>query len=940
LATATGRGLPALPTNGIDQKPKAETVESNPNMKITSTLLLVLLFLFLLVTASEALQPEIVYSFVSTNGATPVARLVQGSDGYLYGITTVGGTAGGFGTVFRASTNGALNTLVSFNNTNGAKPEAGLTLGSDGNFYGTTTFGGISNYGTIYKISTNGNLTLLASFLGTNGAYPRGTLALGIDGNFYGTTYGNPTGCGCGGFLSTDFNNGTIFRVSTNGVLTMLVAFNNANGAGPYAGLTLGNDGSFYGTTTVGGVGYGTVFKVTTNGVLTSLVSFNNSNGANPWAGLTLSSDGSFYGSTYSGGTNGGYGTLYNVTTNGLLTSLVSLANTNGANPYDPPTWGSDGKLYGTTMSSSSTAGTIFRMTTNGTLTKLVGFSSSSSGDNPLDSLILATDGIFYGTAQTGGASGDGTVFKTTTNGTLTAICSFTNLNGATPSTDLTLGPDGKLYGTTKYGGNTAAGFGGGAGQGGAGTLFSITTNGQLTQLHSFTGSGVGKSGALPVGRLVLDSSGNIYGTAQNGGRIGNGTVFKTTTNGTMTILISFTNVAGALPEAGLAFGSDGNLYGTTDNGGINSKGTVFMITTNGNQTLLFSFTSTNGFYPQAALTLGNDCNFYGTTSQGGNTNLNNGFGYGTVFRITPMGVLTTLISFNNTNGAQPQANLALGADGNFYGTTRDGGNLSLNSGYGYGTVFKITTNGALTTLVSFALTNGYWPQAGLSLGNDGNFYGTTTGGGDTNLNGGYGYGSVFKITTTGVLTTLANFNSSNGQTPNAGVTLGSDGNFYGTTAYGGAGGIGTIYRVGNPPFITIQPISRANLTNTTANFIVTAVGGLPLSYQWLKNNAPLSDTGNVSGSSTTTLNLASVSNSDKAGYSVAITNNYGAVTSSIATLAVLGSGGSLVSSLQVGALGAATAWTPFIKPPVMGYFPVVSVCCFASTQGSGGRRA
>ena len=154
-------------------------------------------------------------------------------------------------------------------------------------------------------------------------------------------------------------------------------------------------------------------------------------------------------------------------------------------------------------------------------------------------------------------------------------------------------------------------------------------------------------------------------------------------------------------------------------------------------QTLTF-FNGSNGMYP-SALTMGNDGNLYGTTSRGGNTNLNNGNGYGTVFQVTTNGILTTLVSFNGTNRENGQNGLTLGNDGNFYGTTFYGGSNNL------GTIFQMTTNGTLTTLVSFNANTGYG-AIGLTLGNDGNFYGTTGIGGNTNLNSGYGYGTVFRL--------------------------------------------------------------------------------------------------------------------------------------------------------------------------------------------------
>ncbi|PYM16378.1 MAG: hypothetical protein DME18_01640, partial [Verrucomicrobia bacterium] len=199
------------------------------------------------------------------------------------------------------------------------------------------------------------------------------------------------------------------------------------------------------------------------------------------------------------------------------------------------------------------------------------------------------------------------------------------------------------------------------------------------------------------------------------------------------------------------------------------------------------SFTGTNGSNPWADLVLGSDGSFYGTTAGGGSSNL------GTVFQITTNGMLTTLVSFTGTNGSGPNG-LALGRDGNFYGTTAGGG---VNDS---GTVFRVTTNGLSTTLVSFTGTNGWRPK-GLVLGGDGNFYGTTfggyAGGFSTNL------GTVFQLTTNGVLTTMVWFTGTNGAGPN-GLVLGGDRNLYGTTFYGGAGDIGTIFRLVMPKFSSV----------------------------------------------------------------------------------------------------------------------------------------
>ena len=206
-----------------------------------------------------------------------------------------------------------IQTLCSFNFANGANPYAALTLGNDGNFYGTTCYGGVTSgsaasYGTLFTLNTNGILAIRAYFSGGNGftygANPRGALTLGNDSRLYGTTSYRGIGImKCGG-LSIEYNSadGTVFQVITNGGLTTLYTFHSNGGATgkapghPYAGLTLGNDGSFYGTTCYGGKGAcGTVFKVpTTCEALTALADFNRTNGANPYAALTLGNDGNF----------------------------------------------------------------------------------------------------------------------------------------------------------------------------------------------------------------------------------------------------------------------------------------------------------------------------------------------------------------------------------------------------------------------------------------------------------------------------------------------------------------------------------------------------------------------------------------------------------------------------------------------------------------------
>ena len=319
----------------------------------------------------------------------------------------------------------------------------------------------------------------------------------------------------------------------------------------------------------------------------------------------------------------------------------------------------------------------------------------------------------------------------------------------------------------------------------GDGTVFEVTPTGVESVLHTFAGG----DGSNPQGALVEDASGNFFGATTNGGSSTYGTAFKIAANQVETVLHSFVKGSdGGYPICTLLADGGGDYYGTTWGGGL-THGIVFKITSGGSEQVLHSFAdnSSDGGYPTAGLVRGSDGNYYGTTNQGGSANV------GTVFKITPSGTETLLYTFTGgSDGVGPKSGLIAGSDGNFYGTTTSGG---IGTPTTFGTVFKVTPAGTKTVLHLFAgqgAGDGSDPSGGLLQASDGNFYGTTQTGGSS------GDGTVFKLTPAGVETVIYSFTggSADGAAPAAALIQGSDGNLYGTTTGGGPSGYGTVFEV------------------------------------------------------------------------------------------------------------------------------------------------
>jgi uncharacterized repeat protein (TIGR03803 family) len=378
-------------------------------------------------------------------------------------------------------------------------------------------------------------------------------------------------------------------------------------------------------------------------------------------------------------------------------------------------------------------------------------------GDGELiNSLVLGKDGNLYGTAAIGGQGdcwncGYGTVFRVAPDGTFTVLYQFSGSDGSMPGTSegyfdsgggFLQAADGSLYGVTHAGG---AGFVDNEPQWGEGTIFKMTADGLLTTLVYFDGT----NGGAP-NSLLQAKDGNFYGTTGSGGPSGSGqagTVFRMTPDGTLTTIGVFDGTNGSGPRS-LIQGQDGNFYGTTDHGGARGHGTVFKMTLEGPVSTLAAISDTNASGPYF-LMQASDGNFYGTVCYGGkNINRNGYYNFaGMIFRVTPNGVLTNLVLFNMSNGGCPVAALTEGTDGNCYGSTWEGGPVAQSEPFGLGTLFKMTSQGQITTLTQFNLRNGLNPSASLVQANDGSFYGTTSLGGTNDTLGiGYGPGVVFHL--------------------------------------------------------------------------------------------------------------------------------------------------------------------------------------------------
>jgi uncharacterized repeat protein (TIGR03803 family) len=587
-----------------------------------------------------------------------------------------------------------------------------------------------------------------------------------------------------------------------------------AKGATPFTNLVSDSAGNLYGTAFTGGeYGLGCVFELSRNSggswkesVIYSFAG-GPSDGEYPNAGVALDTAGNIYGTTYLGGLSAG--TVFKLTksTKGKWTESViykfGTSRSDGQTPNAGVTFDSAGNLYGTTpyggtnsCGSGSTCGTVYELSpsgTNGSWSEKVvyNFTGSADGNYPLAGITVDAAGNLYGSTT----SAIFALLPSQGNWSFEVIYA---LNGYRAN-NMTLDAQGNLYGTT-YDGGTAN----------YGTVFELLhgSNGTWSAniLYSFHGV---SDGGNPGSQPVFDNQGNLYGTTEIGGKstkcsLGCGIVFRLAPNQsggwTESTIHTFNGgLDGGTPMAGLYLGTTGNLYGTTRFGGVPNQGTVFELAPASGGTwiesIVFAFPSTDGQLPLGSLTADSVGSLYGTTNGGGSGACPYPYtqGCGTVFKLTPIGdgkwLYKVIYNFTGQNGdgIGPTSAVVLDSAGNVYGTTNSGGSKNL------GTVFKLTPSGSgkwtETILYSFGSNNnndGFGPN-GLVRDSAGNLYGTTYGGGDSNVF--YCHdtcGTVFELSpnsnggwTEKILYSFTGYGD--GENPQVGPTIDSNGNLYGT---------------------------------------------------------------------------------------------------------------------------------------------------------------
>ena len=480
-------------------------------------------------------QETVLYTFtLGEGGSNPTAGVVRDGTANLFGTTDYEG-AHGVGTVYKLDSANEFQVMYAFPtgaHENPSLPNTGLVLDTAGNLYGATSSGDLAPEGLIYELQQSGNMTTLSTFPPADGGTnPYAGVTRDAAGNLYGTTaYGGAN------------NAGTVFEIDSAGKETVLYSFTGgADGGYPQGGVVLDSAGNLYGSTYGGGGGglgsdscvyggCGVVFKLDTAGQETVLYSFTGGmDGELPQFGVILDAEGNLYGTAAVIDVGG---VVYKVTPSGQETALCYLTGEYGSVPASGLIADAAGNLYGTTVfGGPSNAGVIYKVDPQGNETVLYSFPSTNEGRSgpdglyPSGGLVLDPAGNLYGTTSRGGAHDDGAVYRLNPAGQLAVLYSFKGeTDGGWPGGSPALDTAGNLYGTTEYGGGhldrcPAVKLE----PGGCGVVFLIDPAGQEQVLHGFTGL----DGADPLGGVILDPAGNVYGTTYWGGAADAGVVFR-----------------------------------------------------------------------------------------------------------------------------------------------------------------------------------------------------------------------------------------------------------------------------------------------------------------------------------------------------------------------------------------------------------------------------
>lgn len=569
---------------------------------------------------------------------------------------------------------------------------------------------------------------------------PLDTLVEASNGRLYGTTI-------AGGM----FDGGTVYMIQRGAdgslPITPIYSFGaSAHGNQPTVGL-IEVDGALYGTTSGGGAyGYGTVFRITFDGVVSTIHSFDGVNGASPGA-LMRARDGLLYGSTEATVSGNGEftttGAIFKISTSGAFTQVHRFTGDDGAVPRGRLVQAPDGTFYGVTREGGTWAeapfpyGTIFKLTEDGAFTRLHSFSSQSYYA-PDSGLLLGADGNLYGIADnhgTGGLQTVGAVFRMTPDGSVTFIHPFSAESGAHPRL-LLRDVDGSLIGVD------------------ASSVFRMTPSGTVTTLRRFSAAE-----GVDLRSVIKAADGRLYGVAEAGGVAERGTVFAMTVAGTLTGLNPFiVDDQPMHPIGPLVAREDGAVFGVTCRGGWLNAGTIYKRQADGALSTVHSFFFLDGFCP-TSLIRGNDGYLYGVALYGGLG------GRGTVFRMSDDGALVVLHAFSGADGSYPYG-LMQARNGQLWGMTQYAA-----GGANSGGIFRMPTSGPLAA--AYPLETGCRPQLGPQA-SDGSFFGTmrhctaTPG------------GTLFRMTESGAIQTLHVFDGHIAYRPGP-LILASDGRLYGT---------------------------------------------------------------------------------------------------------------------------------------------------------------